>query len=496
MEQLIITSKNCAKNCADKDRKKSIFAKVLFISIFLLTSFSVFSQTEELYKLQSTLNYIQSFYVDTVNQSQLVDEAIIAMLKQLDPHSVYIPAEDVEAVNQPLLGSFNGVGIQYNVLNDTILVVKTIKGGPSEAVGLRAGDRVIYIEGELVAGVGITTEKIKALLMGQTGTDVELSVVRNESKELMDYVVTRNKVPIYSLDAAYMIDNEIGYIKINKFSLTTVDEFRVAIGRLKKQGLQNLILDLRGNGGGYLHIATQLADEFLESGKLIVYTEGVRSPRNETYASGRGEFEQGKLVVLIDEGSASASEIVTGAIQDWDRGIVIGRRSFGKGLVQQPYTLNDGSLIRLTIARYYTPSGRLIQKPYDEGYENYNLDLANRATNGEMQNSDSIHFNDSLVFFTKLNHRLVFGGGGIMPDIFVPQDSIFNSEILLQLIEKEIISSFSLQYADANRNMFDQKFKYANNFISQFSVNEEIIQSFFQFTKNKWQCIRMEIRIS
>ncbi|HOI50339.1 MAG TPA: S41 family peptidase, partial [Prolixibacteraceae bacterium] len=313
---------------------------------------------ENTLKYGRLLRLVESYYVDTTSLNKLTEKAIVSVLQELDPHSVYIPKEEVEEMNEPLQGNFEGIGISFNVFQDTLLVTTTIPGGPSEKVGLLAGDRIIFIDGKKIAGIGLKNNDVFSMLRGAKGTRVSLQVSRKNQPDLLDFTIIRDKIPIYSLDASYMIDKETGYIKLNRFSATTVDEFKEALAQLKRQNLRNLILDLRGNGGGYLKAAIDLADEFLPDKKLVVYTQGVNNPKKEYTATARGDFEQGKLVVLVNEGSASASEIVAGAVQDWDRGIIIGRRSFGKGLVQQPFFLTDGSMVRLTTAHYFTPSGR------------------------------------------------------------------------------------------------------------------------------------------
>lgn len=460
---------------------------ILLGNLFLFTPVSIYAQVDDgsLFKFNRTLSYISSFYVDTVNQNELVESAIVEMLKQLDPHSIYISKEEVAAMNQPLQGNFEGVGIQFNILEDTILIVKTIPGGPSERQGIRAGDRIIAIEGENVAGVGIKNSEVRTYLLGEKGSKVTVSILRRGTPELINFTITRDKIPIYSLDASYMIEENIGYIKLNRFSATTMDEFHDALADLQKQGMEHLILDLQDNGGGYLNVAIQLADEFLEKNKLIVYTEGESSPRKEHVASSRGDFEEGRLVVLINEGSASASEIVSGAIQDWDRGIIVGRRSFGKGLVQRPFNLPDGSMIRLTTARYYTPTGRLIQKPYDEGVDEYRKEVINRYENGELLVVDSIHLPDSLRFYTKINQRLVFGGGGIMPDFFVPLDTASSTDYYKDLLQKGIINSFVLHYVDDNRRLLEKLYSDFEEFDEKFDVSNAMLNDLANYAESE-----------
>ncbi|HPA86471.1 MAG TPA: S41 family peptidase [Bacteroidales bacterium] len=399
-------------------------------------------------KINSILNIIESDYVDTVNRNDLVEAAIPAILKKLDPHSVYIPAKDLQRANEPLQGNFDGIGISFSMLTDTILVISTIPGGPSEKIGLMAGDKIIFVNDSLVAGQKFSDEKVMGMLKGPRGTVVRIKLMRKGYDELIPFEITRDKIPIYSVDVSYMIDEKTGYIKINNFAMTTFDEFLKGLSELKGKGMQNLILDLRENSGGVMEPAIKIANQFLKKGQLIVYTMGRAQPRNEAKATGGGEFEDGKLVLLIDEWSASASEILAGAIQDNDRGTIIGRRSFGKGLVQEPIPFNDGSGMRLTIARYYTPTGRSIQKPYNNGFDEYFDDLNERYERGEFEVSDSIHFADSLKFTTP-GGKTVYGGGGIMPDIFIPVDTTGRSTYFLAA--RPHIYRFALSYTEKNR---------------------------------------------
>lgn len=399
-------------------------------------------------KLNSVLNIIESNYVDSVNRNDLVESAIPAILKKLDPHSVYIPAKDLARANEPLQGNFDGIGISFNMLTDTILVVSTIPGGPSEKIGLQAGDKILYVNDSLVAGKNISDQKVMGMLKGPRGTVVKIKVLRNGYKELLPFDITRDKIPMYSIDASYMVDDNIGYMKINNFAMTTFDEFMKGLRELKIQGMNSLILDLRGNSGGIMEAAVQIANQFLQENQLIVYTKGRTQPRNEARATGKGEFETGNLVVLIDEWSASASEILAGAVQDNDRGTIIGRRSFGKGLVQEPVSFADGSGMRLTIARYYTPTGRSIQRSYAHGTEEYYQELMQRSERGELEVQDSIHFVDSLKFTTP-GGKTVYGGGGIMPDKFVPVDTSGISEYFMKV--RPLIYRFALKFTESNR---------------------------------------------
>lgn len=401
-------------------------------------------------KIGTIMSIIDSKYVDEVNRAELEEVAIPALLRKLDPHSVYIPARDLARANEPLQGNFDGIGITFNMITDTILVISTISGGPSEKAGLMAGDKIIYVNDSLVAGKNIPDEKVVSMLKGPRGTTVRVGVMRKGVDNLMKFEITRDKIPIHTVDVAYMIDETTGFIKINNFALTTYDEFLRSLKELKSLGMENLIIDLRGNSGGVMDAATRIADEFLKEGQMIVYTKGRKYPREEIRATKAGNFHDGDLIILIDEWSASASEIVAGAIQDNDRGTIIGRRSFGKGLVQEPVMFRDGSGMRLTIARYYTPTGRSIQKPYNNGYEDYYNDLNDRFQRGEFQVADSIHLPDSLKFTTP-GGRTVFGGGGIMPDIFVPIDTAGISQYFLQVRNSGLIYRYAMRYTEDNR---------------------------------------------
>jgi carboxyl-terminal processing protease len=427
-------------------------------------------------KLNSILNIVESNYVDSVNRNDLVDAAIPAILKKLDPHSIYIPAKDLARANEPLQGNFDGIGISFNMLTDTILIISTIPGGPSEKLGLQAGDKILYVNDSLVAGKRISDEKVMSLLKGPRGTVVKVKILRNGFKELLPFEITRDKIPMFSIDVDYMVNNTIGYIRINTFAMTTFDDFMKGLQELKSQGMTSLILDLRGNSGGIMEAAIQVANQFLKKDQLIVYTKGRSQPRSEARATGKGEFETGDLVVLIDEWSASASEILAGAIQDNDRGTIIGRRSFGKGLVQEPVSFSDGSGMRLTIARYYTPSGRSIQKPYSDGYEKYYDDLNDRYIHGEYEVSDSIHFSDSLKF-TTIGGRTVYGGGGIMPDNFVPVDTTGVSSYFMKV--RSQIYRFSLNYTEKNRELL-KKYTEADEMV-KFLDKQALLDQFVQF---------------
>ena len=426
-------------------------------------------------KLQLAEFAIANLYVDEVNEGKLVEEAIVKMLEQLDPHSTYSDPEEVKKMNEPLQGNFEGIGIQFNMAEDTLLVIQPVSGGPSEKAGILAGDRIVMVEDTLIAGVKMSTEDIMRRLRGPKDSKVNLKILRRGVKELLPFTVKRDKIPVYSLDASYMIKDKIGYIRINRFAATTHEEFKKALAELQKKGMKDLILDLQGNGGGYLNAAIDIANEFLGKKELIVYTEGRRNPRSEFFAKGTGEFQNGRLIVLVDEFSASASEIVTGAVQDWDRGVLVGRRSFGKGLVQRQFPLTDGSMVRLTIAHYYTPSGRCIQKPYSKGEEDYEAELYNRYRSGEMVSADSIVVNDSLKYFTKVKQRPVYGGGGIIPDVFVPLDTTISYLYFNRLIAKNVIGEFIANYIDKNRDQLKKKYPDFDSFVKNFQVTDAMI---------------------
>lgn len=459
--------------------KIRILGKILIYSALCLMLQNVSAQvlTEETFKIGKTLSLIDAYYVDTTDIAKLAEKVIIEMLRDLDPHSTYISAKDVRDMNEPLLGNFEGIGIQFNLLRDSIIVVEPISGGPSEKVGLLAGDRIIKINGEKVTGIGISTNGVRSRLLGPKGTIVNINVFRKGEKDILDFTITRDKIPINSLDAAYMLDKETGYVRFNKFAATTDKEFTDALVRLKKSNMKNIILDLRGNGGGYMTASTQLVNHFFADEKLLVYLIGRKTPRQEYKSSGSGDLSSARLVVLTDEGSASASEIVAGAIQDWDRGVIIGRRTFGKGLVQNAYYLTDGSMIRLSIARYYTPSGRSIQSSYSEGYEKYLENYSRRFVDGELMSADSIHFPDSINYKTLVNNRIVYGGGGIMPDVFVGVDTSNYSDYYRTLVRRGIFNSYMLEYADKNRSAINSRFRTFDEFKDKFEFSGEDVAS-------------------
>lgn len=431
-------------------------------------------------KINEVLDLIYSEYVDTVNKGQLTEQAIYALLEQLDPHSSYIPPANLQAVNEDLHGNFEGIGIEFNIIKDTIVVVSAISGGPSEAVGIRAGDRIVKIDDENVASGKITNNDVIKKLRGKKGTKVKVHIVRRNTKELIPYVIKRDKIPLYSLDAGYMLDHEIGYIKINRFSETTYNEFTEAMDKLLSAGMKKLILDLRGNPGGYLNAATDLADEFLPRKKLIVYTEGKARKKRYYYATSVGRFESQPLAILIDEGSASASEIVAGAIQDNDRGIIVGRRSFGKGLVQEQIDFSDGSAIRLTVARYYTPTGRCIQRPYSDGVQKYYEDVYNRHDNA----NDTIS-KDSLEQFKTPGGKIVYGGGGITPDILVSYDTTAITPYITSVVSKGITYDFSFDYADQYREEFLKKYKDYKAFAADKNLESQMVRRFVSYAAEK-----------
>ncbi len=407
-------------------------------------------------KLNALLRIIDDQYVDTVNISDLVEEAMPQILSELDPHSSYIPAKDLEAVTADLKGSFSGIGIQFTIQDDTIHVNNVIQGGPSEKVGLMAGDRIVEVDDSAFVGKIVTNEEAMKRLKGEKGSKVKLGVYRPGEKELLHFTVVRGNIPVKSIDAAYMINEKVGYVKVNKFGETTYPELLIALAKLNQKNCEGLIIDLRGNTGGYMAAAIQMVNEFLPNNRLIVYTQGRKSPREDYNSNGTGSNQKMPLVVLVDEGSASASEIFAGAIQDNDRGTIVGRRSFGKGLVQQPIEFSDGSAIRLTIARYYTPSGRCIQKPYEKGKESeYELDLLTRYEHGEFFSADSIKQNETEVYHTRLG-RPVYGGGGIMPDIFVPQDTTGMTSYFRMAANRGLIIRYTFEYTDQNRSTLQQ----------------------------------------
>ncbi|WP_424962286.1 S41 family peptidase [Ekhidna sp.] len=408
-------------------------------------------------KFRQVLTHIENDYVDNVDSEELVESAISNMLEELDPHTSYIPAKELELIQSRLEGNYEGIGVEFNIFKDTIHVVTPLSGGPSEKLGIRAGDKIVKVDGENVAGVGMTNQKVVEMLRGPGGSEVTVSIKRGGEDELIDFTIERDVIPQYSVDVSYMVNDEIGYIKVARFANSTYLEFKEALLKLKDQGMKKLVVDLTGNPGGYLNRAVQIADEVLAGRQMIVYTDGKEKRYAEEHYSGeKGDFEEGSLIIMMDEGSASASEIVAGAVQDHDRGLIVGRRSFGKGLVQLPIDLNDGSELRLTISRYYTPSGRSIQKMYKSGdLDEYYLEAYNRYENGEVYSSDSIKFNDSLVYKTDKG-RIVYGGGGITPDYFVPLDTAQNTRYLNRLFNTNSLQEYTVLYAQENSEELEE----------------------------------------
>ena len=470
-----------------KYKKDMRYLKLLFVSFLMILHISLNAQSQSrdgkemqqsLQKLSTMYYLINNFYVDTANLESLTEEAIVAILKELDPHSAYISKEDVEKANEPLVGSFEGIGVTFQIFQDTILVISPVPGGPSDRVGIMAGDKIVTIDGEDAFGEKVNNDYVAKHLRGEKGTKVTLGIKRGKSDELIDYEVIRDKIPLNSIEAAFMLDKNVGYIKLDRFAQTSNTEFEESLAKLKTQKMKSLILDLRGNTGGYLNIAAELSNQFLKKDMTIVYTEGDKSPKQIFNTDKNGKFTDGKLIILIDEGSASASEIVSGAVQDWDRGILIGRRSFGKGLVQRPFNLPDGSQVRLTTARYYTPTGRCIQRSYEKGSEDYYNEMTKRMKHGEFYHSDSIQFPDSLKYSTLLSGRTVYGGGGIMPDIFMPVDTTFATKLYTDLIRKGIFNRFTVDYVMKNRELISNKYSDFENFYEQFEVTDEMISDF------------------
>lgn len=436
------------------------------------------SASRQQQKLLMVENIVNNLYVDNVDEEKIVENAVRGILENLDPHSSYSTKEETTSSQETMQGSFSGIGIQFNMQKDTLYVVQTIAGGPSEKVGILPGDRFIAVDDSIITGRKLKNTDIMKRLRGPKGTKVNIKVKRGSNAELLEFRITRDDIPLNSIDAVYMADGKTGYIRLSRFAATSYKEFKDAITKLKKQGMQQLILDLTDNGGGYMQIAAQIANEMLNRGNLIVYTQGRKSPRQNLNADGSGTFRTQKVVVMINQFSASASEILSGAVQDWDRGVVVGRRSFGKGLVQREFLLPDSSSFRLTIARYYTPSGRNIQKPYIKGdREDYDKDIIDRYNHGELQSADSIHFADSLKHTTLRLHRTVYGGGGIMPDVFVPLDTTQYTDYHRRLVAKGIIPQFALRYVDKNRADLKAQYPDAQKFIKEFTVTDEMLNN-------------------
>ena len=430
-------------------------------------------------KLLNAHYAISNFYVDTLSEDRLIEEGIKGMLESLDPHSTYTNAKETKELEEPLQGEFSGIGIQFNMKQDTLYVIQTTVGGPSEKVGIMAGDRIITVNDTTIAGVKMKNSDIMKRLRGKKGSKVTVQVKRGNNPELITFRITRDKIPLYSIDATYMIDEKTGYVLISRFGAKTYDEMVEAIKKLEKQGMKQVIIDLGNNGGGYLNAAIDMCNEFLQRGQLIVYTQGDKNPRKEAKANGLGDYKDLKMVVIVDQLSASASEIFAGAMQDWDRAVVVGRRSYGKGLVQSPFKFDDGSMMRLTVARYYTPSGRCIQKPYTKGdKKHYEEDLLDRSKEGEYYHLDSIQFNDSLSYKTLKNGRTIYGGGGIMPDVFVPLDTTENSKYYRDMLAKGIINQFAVDYVDKHRAGIKSSYKDVHDFDKRFSLTDADLKGF------------------
>ena len=459
--------------------------KILFVvGIGLLLSLSInaqrsISMPKSMQKLLNAEYAITSLYVDSVNEDKLIEDAIKGMLESLDPHSSYTDAKETKELEEPLQGEFSGVGIQFNMSSDTLYVIQTVPGGPSERVGVLAGDRIIYVNDTTIAGVKMKNSDIQKRLRGKKGTQVTIKVKRPGVKELITFRITRDNIPLHSIDAKYMLDERTGYLRISRFGAKTHDEMMEALHELTKQGMTQLIIDLNDNGGGYLNAAIDMCNEFLDRGQLMVYTEGDNSPRNEANANGWGNYKDLHMVVMVNQYSASAAEIFAGAMQDWDRAVIVGRRTFGKGLVQRPFKFEDGSMMRLTVARYYTPSGRCIQKPYSRGDKKaYEHELLDRANEGEYYSLDSIQFNDSLRYTTRLNGRTIYGGGGVMPDVFVPVDTSEYSTYYRDLTAKGIINQYVIGYVDKNRKAIARQYKTVKDFDNGFMVSDDMMREF------------------
>lgn len=478
------------KNSKNQILMPVVFALLVVLGIFIGRNFMpahvgggnplmIYPQTN---KLEAIMDHIVEEYVDTVNREEMEEAIIPEILKKLDPHTVYIPAKDLNKVNEELQGNFGGIGVQFSMQEDTVLVINVIPGGPSEDVGLLPGDRIVMVDDSLIAGENIDTNEVMKRLRGEMGTKVKVGVIRRPSLEVTDYTITRGIIPIYSVDVGYMVDDETGYIKVDRFAQNTYQEFLTVLAKLKANNCQQVIIDFRGNSGGLLDVAINLCNEFLAAKELIVYTDGKAQPRHDVHANGSGSCQDTKVVVLIDEFSASASEIFAGAIQDNDRGVVIGRRSFGKGLVQQQIRLRDGSALRLTVARYYTPSGRCIQKPYENGLEDYYHDIYNRYEHGEFFNQDSVQMDKTMEYKTK-SGKIVYGGGGIMPDIFVPRDTSMITDYFVNLRSNGIIYRFALKYADDNRKVLENLM--TADEIKKHLDAKNVIADFLVFAKDK-----------
>ena len=464
--------------------KKILTAIAIGLMLSSAASAQRHTMPEAMQKLLNAEYAISTLYVDTVNEDKLVEEAIKGMLESLDPHSSYTDAKETKELEEPLQGEFSGVGIQFNMNKDTLYVIQTIPGGPSERVGVLAGDRIIYVNDTVIAGVKMKNSDIQKRLRGKKGTNVTIKVKRPGVKELITFRITRDNIPLHSIDAQYMLDERTGYLRISRFGAKTHEEMMEALKQLKKQGMTQLVMDLSDNGGGYLNAAIDMCNEFLDRGQLMVYTEGENSPRNEANANGWGEYKDLRMAIIVNQYSASAAEIFAGAMQDWDRAVVVGRRTFGKGLVQRPFKFEDGSMMRLTVARYYTPSGRCIQKPYARGNKKaYENELLDRANEGEYYCLDSIQFNDTLRYTTRLNGRTIYGGGGVMPDVYVP-DTTEYSTYYRDLTAKGIINQYAIKYVDSNRKAIIKRYKTVQEFDRGFQVTDDMMRDLIALGEN------------
>lgn len=481
-----------------------VFALVLVLGILIGQTFSLnrgsrfitVNSANPYNKIDEILQYITDQYVDTINSNELIEKTITTMLQNLDPHSSYLTSEALKANNEPLQGNFEGIGIEFNIVDDTIRVLSAIAGGPSEQVGIQAGDKIVEVDGKKVAGVKITNKDVLANLKGQGGTKVKVGILRRGKTKLQNFTITRGTIPIYSVDVSYMLTPRTGYIKISRFAAETYKEYMSAFEKLRQQGMQQLVIDLRGNGGGYLNTAVNIADEFLPKGKEIVYTIGKARPRVDYKATEKGSFETGKLIILIDDGSASASEILAGAMQDNDRATIVGRRSFGKGLVQEQSEFSDGSAMRLTIARYYTPTGRSIQKTYAHGTDDYYKEEYNRYNSGEMESADSIKITDTIKFKTPAG-KIVYGGGGIIPDVFVPLDTTGRSHYLGEVLYNGLVNDFAFDYADKQRAKLKETYPTVESFDKEFSISPILFQDFVKYAeKNGVKPVEKQVKIS
>lgn len=462
-----------------------VFVSIFFNCLLLTAQNSQHNVQLQANKVGQTLYYINRLYLDTTNLEKITDHALVNIMKELDPHSSYISKKDIQAMNEPLQGNFDGIGVEFALINDTLTINSTIPGGPSEKVGIRAGDKIVAVDGDEISGTGLTIERVHKYLRGPKGTKVLVSVVRRGVDQPLEFVITRDKIPLNSVDSYYVLDKDIVYLRLTRFAATSYKEIMDAISSLKVAP-GGIVLDFRGNPGGYLLAAIQIANEFLNKGELIVYTEGRTMKRMDEFATGSGTLKDVPVAILIDENSASASEIVSGAIQDWDRGIIIGRRSFGKGLVQQQIPLQDGSALRLTVARYHTPSGRVIQSPYEEGKkEEYYAKLLERYNRGENFNRDSIHFADSLVYKTLVQGRTVYGGGGIMPDIFIAQDTTHYTPFYGEILRKGLLTDYMNDYSDKHRGEILKKYPSFKQFEKKFVVSQKEIDDFLAYCASK-----------